>query len=64
MVITISGQTATSDLRINAPTSSEFLSDYLIDLINDNDLDSTPKVLSISLPTTAASSDEIKITIS
>ena len=53
MVITISGQTATSDLRINAPTRSEFLSDYLIDLINDNDLDDTPEVLSISLPTTA-----------
>ena len=53
MVITISGQTATSDLRINAPRNSDSLSNYFIDLINSNDLDDTPQVLSISLPTTA-----------
>ncbi|MDJ0632548.1 MAG: calcium-binding protein [Xenococcaceae cyanobacterium MO_188.B29] len=53
MVITISGQTATSNLRINAPRNSDSLSDYLIDLINNNNLDDTPEDLSISLPTTA-----------
>ena len=57
MTITISGQAATSDLtsdlRINAPKNSQSFSAYFIDLINSNNLGSTPQVLSISQPTTA-----------
>lgn len=53
MAITISGQTATSDLNIDAPSNSQTFSAYFIDLINDNDLGSTPQVLTISQPTTA-----------
>lgn len=53
MAITISGQTATSDLNINAPSNSQTFSAYFIDLINDNNLGSNPQVLSISQPTTA-----------
>ncbi|MGK7951780.1 MAG: calcium-binding protein [Xenococcaceae cyanobacterium] len=53
MAITISGQTATSDLNINAPSNSQTFSAYFIDLINDNNLGSTPQVLTISQPTTA-----------
>ena len=53
MTITISGQTATSNLTIDAPTTSDSLSTYFIGLINNNSLNSTPQVLSIALPTTA-----------
>ncbi|MDJ0689557.1 MAG: calcium-binding protein [Xenococcaceae cyanobacterium MO_188.B32] len=52
MSITISGQTATSDLTINAPTSSQSFPDYFIGLIDDNGFKTTPQFLSISVPTT------------
>ncbi|MEM8778346.1 MAG: hypothetical protein AAGF26_05625, partial [Cyanobacteria bacterium P01_G01_bin.49] len=51
--LVISGETATSNLTLTAPTSSVSLSDYLLDAINSNGLESTPQVLSISVPTTA-----------
>ena len=53
MTITISGQTATSNLTINAPTSSESFPDYFINLIKDNGFSNTPQFLSISVPTTS-----------
>ena len=53
MTITISGQTATSNLTINAPTSSQSFPDYFINLIKDNGFSDTPQFLSISVPTTS-----------
>ena len=52
MTITISGQTATSNLTINAPTLSQSFPEYFINLIKDNGLNSTPQFFSISVPTT------------
>lgn len=51
--VVISGETATSDLTISAPIASESLSDYLLDAIDSNSLNSTPEVLTISVPTTS-----------
>ena len=53
MTTVISGKTATSDLTINAPTASAQFSEYFIGLIDSNDLENTPQVLSISRSTTA-----------
>ena len=50
--LVISGETATSNLTLAAPTSSVSLSDYLLEAINSNGINDTPQVLSISLPTT------------
>ncbi|VEP15707.1 Alkaline phosphatase (fragment) [Hyella patelloides LEGE 07179] len=52
-MITISGKTTTSNLEITAPENTQSFSAYLIDLINNNGLEATPQVLSISQPTTA-----------
>ena len=51
MPITISGQTAESNLNISAPTPSQSFPEYFIDLIKDNGLGATPQFLSISVPT-------------
>ena len=53
MTITILGKNATINLTIDAPTTLQSFSSYFINLINNNELTSTPQVLSISLPTTA-----------